>query len=161
MASLQILEGKSDKKTLRKPKQFFYMSQEIQALLIFQTYADRMGTFKDCRLPARLCQVWEHDCGWGQLQIPSFWRAWWNLNHWHKRWFKHCHVSIQHTSIRLRICMVLLPLADGIYMMVYKRSKRLWNMESNSSNMGTRIWCFWTLQKLLWAACDLFSKVLL
>ena len=44
------------------------MSQEIQALHFFQTHAERLGTFEDCRLTARLCKVWEHDCGWGQIQ---------------------------------------------------------------------------------------------
>ena len=72
MASLQILEGKGNKETSLKAKTIFYMSHEIQAIHFFQIYADRMGTFEDCHLLARLCQVWKQDCGWGRLHIPSF-----------------------------------------------------------------------------------------
>ena len=54
MASLQIFTASASTGL----SDLFYMSQEIQALHFFQTYADRLGTFEDCRLPARLCQVW-------------------------------------------------------------------------------------------------------
>ena len=79
MASLQILEGKGIKKTSRKAKTFFLHEPRDPNTTFFPNIRKQIGNF--FRLSARLCQVWEHDCGWGQLQIPSFRRAWWNLNH--------------------------------------------------------------------------------